>query len=127
MNDEMEGQQYIRFDAKVYSWLTGDYENPTEFIVPLFRVLSEDEEAQFRKHARENYEVGSEINETFHPVWVDEARKMNAEAVWSLGEPASWIDDSGPVDWDVLMEKVEEKKGRAQTNPPETAEGDESA
>jgi hypothetical protein len=47
---------------------------------PLFRTLTEEEVAEFRAHARENYVVGSEINETWHPVYQQECIKMNAEA-----------------------------------------------
>ena len=46
---------------------------------PLFRELPPEEEKAFRQHARENYVIGSEINPVVHPVWQDEARKMNAE------------------------------------------------
>lgn len=47
---------------------------------PLFRELDAEEETAFRKHARENYVVGEEISEILHPVWKDEARRMNEEA-----------------------------------------------
>jgi hypothetical protein len=59
-----EDQVYLAFDS----------------VVPLFRELNPEEEAEFRQNARENYVVGTEINEVFHPVWRDEARKMNDEA-----------------------------------------------
>lgn len=49
-------------------------------VTPLFRELDAEEEKAFRQHARENYVVGSEINPVNHPVWRDEATKMNSEA-----------------------------------------------
>ena len=45
----------------------------------LFKELDPEEEADFRQHARETYEIGMPINTLFHPVWKDEARKMNKE------------------------------------------------
>ena len=46
----------------------------------LFRSLSEKEVEEFRKHARENYLVGTNINDVWHPVYRDECMKMNAES-----------------------------------------------
>ena len=43
----------------------------------LFRRLSDEEEIQFKTWARENYVIGSEISEIWHPVVQDECRKMN--------------------------------------------------
>ena len=48
--------------------------------VPLFRNLTPEEEISFRKHARETYVIGTDINPVNHPVWRDEARLMNEEA-----------------------------------------------
>lgn len=76
----MKGQRYITFPKEVTQFLTGDYTSEEEVTLPLFKELSEDEEAAFRRHARENYKIGDEISEVFHPVWADEARRMNAEA-----------------------------------------------
>lgn len=77
--EEMEGQQYLWFPAQVNSMLTGDYLNTEPIVVPLFRGLSPEEEKQFRDSARESYVPGEAINEVYHPIWKDEARKMNAE------------------------------------------------
>lgn len=78
--EEMEGQKYVRFPKQVNSFLTGNYAETEEAVLPLFRELSYVEEQSFRLHARENYVVGTPINEGFHPIWQDEARKMNSEA-----------------------------------------------
>ena len=45
-----------------------------------FRTLSPDDEQKFRQWARENYKVGSEVAEVWHPVVQDECAKMNMEA-----------------------------------------------
>jgi hypothetical protein len=45
----------------------------------MFRDLTDAEEAQFRKWARENYKPGSPISTVWHPVAQDECVKMNAE------------------------------------------------
>ena len=46
----------------------------------LFRSLTADEVNEFRTHARENYVVGNEINEVWHPAYQFECMQMNAEA-----------------------------------------------
>jgi len=46
----------------------------------LFRDLSEEEEAVFRKWAHDNYRAFAEINGTWHPVVQDECVKINIEA-----------------------------------------------
>lgn len=80
------GQRYVRFPKEVVQFLTGNYESDEEIVLPLFRELDVYEEAEFRRHARENYVVGSEIHdEVYHPVWCDEARLMNSEAGLSAG------------------------------------------
>lgn len=45
----------------------------------LFRQLSEEEEADFRRWARENYTPGEEVKQIWHPVVRDEIRKMCRE------------------------------------------------
>lgn len=77
----MEGQVYIRFPPEVNAFLTGNPRETEEAILPLFKELSPEEEAEFRAHTRANYVPGSEIKEIYHPVWQDEARKMNREAM----------------------------------------------
>ena len=42
----------------------------------MFRLLNEKEEADFRLWARENYAVGAEISELWHPVVQDECRRI---------------------------------------------------
>lgn len=76
----MEGQRYIRFPAEVNAFLTGNRQETEEAVLPLFRELSAEEEQEFRQHARLHYKRGDEIKEIYHPIWQDEARKMNAEA-----------------------------------------------
>jgi hypothetical protein len=44
----------------------------------LFRQLSADEEKEFRKWARDNYQPFTEIKGIWHPVIQDECVKMNA-------------------------------------------------
>ena len=56
-----------------------EHEGTVYYSGPLFQELSVEEEIEFRAHARENYEPGMPIDEIFHPVWKDEARKMNKE------------------------------------------------
>ena len=53
----------------------------TVFGLPLFRVLDESEEAQFRAWARENHKPGDAVNRLWHPVVQDECKKMNEEVV----------------------------------------------
>lgn len=45
----------------------------------LFRDLNENEQAAFRKWARENYTPFEPINGVWHPVVQDECAKINAE------------------------------------------------
>lgn len=48
-----------------------------------FRTLTPTEETKFRKWARDNYEPGSEIKGTWHPICQDECVKINrGEAVF---------------------------------------------
>ena len=42
-----------------------------------FRTLDSKEELEFRQWARDNYEVGTEINTAWHPSVRDECEKMN--------------------------------------------------
>ena len=46
----------------------------------LFKSLTAKEVEEFRASARENYVVGTEINELHHPVYQFECVQMNAEA-----------------------------------------------
>ena len=46
----------------------------------LFRKLDADEEAKFRKWARDNYKPHTEISGVWHPVVVRECAAINAEA-----------------------------------------------
>ena len=64
-----EEQEHIHLEIKGETVYDGN----------LFRELDPEEEASFRQHARETYEIGMPIEELFHPVWKDEARKMNKE------------------------------------------------
>lgn len=75
----MRGQVFIRFPKEMTRFLTGDYEASEEIVLPLFRELLAEEELVVRRHARENYQPGDPINEVYHPVWRDEAQKMNDE------------------------------------------------
>jgi hypothetical protein len=47
--------------------------------LPTFRPLSEREENEFRRWARENYSPSDEISELWHPVVGDECRRMREE------------------------------------------------
>ena len=47
----------------------------------LFKRLSTEEVEKFVKWARENYEPGLDINETWHPVCRLECERMNVEVV----------------------------------------------
>jgi len=44
-----------------------------------FRPLTTEEEQEFRRWARENWEPGREVNGLWHPVVRDECRKMEVE------------------------------------------------
>lgn len=46
----------------------------------MFRLLNEKEESEFRRWARRNYTIGSEISEVWHPVVQDECRRMCEES-----------------------------------------------
>lgn len=50
----------------------------------LFRDLTPEEEADFRKHARENYKPFTPILGVWHPVYQDECCKINKEADFQL-------------------------------------------
>ena len=45
----------------------------------MFRFLDKDEEANFRRWARENYTPFTEISELWHPAVQDECRRMCEE------------------------------------------------
>ena len=45
----------------------------------LHRILTPAEEVDFRKWARENYKVGTDINTTWHPVVINEIGIMTLE------------------------------------------------
>ena len=45
----------------------------------MFRTLSEEEEKDFRKWARDYYIPKSPISEIWHPVCQEECRRMNQE------------------------------------------------
>jgi hypothetical protein len=59
---------------------TGAYESTSS----LFRSLTAEEVEEFKAHARENYVVGTEIKDVFHPVYQYECLVMNAEAKNSI-------------------------------------------
>ena len=63
-------------NAKNAKFGNGSYESTSS----LFRDLSPNEVEEFRTHARENYVVGTEVNELHHPVYQFECMQMNAEA-----------------------------------------------
>jgi hypothetical protein len=44
-----------------------------------FRELSTEEAKDFRQWARDNYQVGTHINEVWHPIVQDECETMNNE------------------------------------------------
>ena len=84
----MKGQQHVRFPVEVSAFLDGNYQamlhgnyvGVEEIVMPLFMELDPNTEQQFRDSARSAYVVGTEIEDLYHPVWKDEARRMNAEA-----------------------------------------------
>ena len=45
----------------------------------LFRQLNQEAVVEFRKWSRDNYELGSEISELWHPVVQEECELMNIE------------------------------------------------
>jgi hypothetical protein len=49
------------------------------FGTKLFRDLNEDEVADFKQWARDNYELGTDISSIWHPVCQEECRLMNEE------------------------------------------------
>ena len=54
-----------------------------------FRELNDKEMADFQRWARENYEIGAEISELWHPAVRDECERMNARQsvrVWDEEE-----------------------------------------
>ena len=55
--------------------LTGESGLPDGF----FRELNNDEEAEFRAWARDNYTPGEKVKACWHPALRDECRKMNEE------------------------------------------------
>ena len=55
-------------------------EKAEEAGVPFFRDLEPDEESEFRKWARENYQPGEEIKSVWHPLVRAECDKINEEA-----------------------------------------------
>jgi hypothetical protein len=48
----------------------------------LFRDLTPDQEQEFRRWARDNYEPGEKINGVWHPVVQDECVKINKEVYY---------------------------------------------
>jgi hypothetical protein len=46
----------------------------------LWKALSEEDEIEFREHARKNYVIGTNINLLAHPVYVHECYIMNRDA-----------------------------------------------
>lgn len=52
----------------------------------LFRKLDAEEEQEFRKWARDNYEPFAPINGCWHPVVQDECRKINESAGRNIGD-----------------------------------------
>jgi len=47
---------------------------------PLFRSLTEEEVEEFKQHARDYYNLGTPIDELWHPVYREECQRMNEEA-----------------------------------------------
>lgn len=47
----------------------------------MFRKLNKKEEKDFRRWARDNFKLNTEIDDGWHPVVRDECRKMNEENV----------------------------------------------
>jgi hypothetical protein len=50
-----------------------------------FRRLPPDDEAAFRKWARENYTPGDEVRGIWHPIVREECERMNAERTREVG------------------------------------------
>lgn len=42
----------------------------------IFRELNDQEELEFRQWARDNWKLGDEINELWHPIVIDEIKRM---------------------------------------------------
>jgi hypothetical protein len=51
----------------------------------LFRKLSEEEEKEFRDHARRTYQPFTDIKGIWHPVVQDECRLINQNAEVEIG------------------------------------------
>tara|TARA_R110000823_G_scaffold242791_1_gene367213 strand:+ start:626 stop:793 length:168 start_codon:yes stop_codon:yes gene_type:complete len=45
----------------------------------IWRELNKEEEKDFKKWARENYKIGEQVNEAYHPVVQQECDLMNRE------------------------------------------------
>lgn len=46
----------------------------------LYRDLSEEQRSRFRQFARENYTAHTAIDQSWHPITLDECNIMNAES-----------------------------------------------
>lgn len=46
----------------------------------MFKELTEEEIAEYKRQVRKNYQVGNEINPLWHPVYREECHLMNEEA-----------------------------------------------
>lgn len=57
----------------------------------LYRELSADEEREFRKWARDNYQPLSDISGLWHPVIQLECQQMNREASEAFSEAFSLV------------------------------------
>lgn len=52
----------------------------------LFRELSPEETKEFQQWARDNYELGTPVNEVYHPVVQQECDLMNREQAEKGGQ-----------------------------------------
>ena len=82
----------IRIDHKQILWPTGhnktlstnktQLEETTDLLEKghmIYRYLTDDEEVQFRAHARTNYKPFTPIEGVWHPVYQDECVRINHE------------------------------------------------
>ena len=70
----------------------------------IFRELNDKEQQEFRKWARDNYKLGSEINSVWHPIVIKECELMNKEKRNSIAQDMFGVnyDELGSLGkWDV--------------------------
>lgn len=53
----------------------------------MFRQLDKQEQMEFREAARKNYQPGTKISTTWHPVYQEECAKMNIEHYNAVLDP----------------------------------------